>query len=106
MKEVEGNGGVCKYGANENGQNSYFLTFMSEDISLFKKYPDIIVVDATYKVNGYLYPLLNVMCIDGVLILHVFVRCESVELLCKCLQDLYDVCETIPKVLFTYRVFW
>ncbi|GFR68226.1 secreted protein [Elysia marginata] len=62
--------------------------------ALISQYPEVLIMDATYKRNHYLLPLVTVMCIDqngdGHPVLHAFVRHEDSNLIAKCLEFLSD----------------
>ena len=95
LKGIRDEGGCTKFGVNESGEFQYVL-FMTSDMKKdLMRFPDILVMDATYKVNKYLYPLVNVMCVDaegeGRPVMHGFVVSENRANAGACLNFLKSV---------------
>uniref|UniRef100_A0A2C9M5Z0 ZSWIM1/3 RNaseH-like domain-containing protein n=1 Tax=Biomphalaria glabrata TaxID=6526 RepID=A0A2C9M5Z0_BIOGL len=108
LNSIKVGGGMVKYGVTPENEFLYLAYMTKEMIDSLKANKTILIIDCTYKVNEYLFPLLNVMCIDangnGVLVLHAFVRNESVEILSECLSVLHDVCVE-PQIIFVDKDF-
>ncbi|GFR77265.1 zinc finger SWIM domain-containing protein 3 [Elysia marginata] len=107
LQNIREEGGVTKVGVNESGEFE-FLFFMTASMRRdLEKYCDVLVMDATYKVNCYLYPLVNVLCVDsegsGRPVLHGFVRKECCASLMSCLtflKSVFSVDMSGPSVFF------
>ncbi|XP_055898752.1 uncharacterized protein LOC129928429 [Biomphalaria glabrata] len=108
LNSIKVGGGMVKYGVTPENEFLYLAYMTKEMIGSLKANKTILIIDCTYKVNEYLFPLLNVMCIDangnGVPVLHAFVRNESVEILSECLSVLHDVCVE-PQIFFVDKDF-
>ncbi|GFO02863.1 Zinc finger swim domain-containing protein 3 [Plakobranchus ocellatus] len=112
LEEIRNEEGYSKFGVSECGEFEYlfFVTrSMKRDLDRFC---DVLVMDATYKMNCYLYPLVNVLCVDGEgggrPVLHGFVRNESCTSLLSCLSFLKSVMSMDingPSVFFVDKDF-
>ncbi|KAK6980294.1 sedoheptulokinase, partial [Biomphalaria glabrata] len=76
LNSIKVGGGMVKYGVTPENEFLYLAYMTKEMIGSLKANKTILIIDCTYKVNEYLFPLLNVMCIDangnGVPVLHAF----------------------------------
>lgn len=77
IDEIEEGGGKVEFRTQENGTFQY-LAFITKDmIKTMGQFPEILLMDATYKCNLFYYALFNVLVIDGngqgILVLHAFV---------------------------------
>ncbi|GFO02950.1 hypothetical protein PoB_002945500 [Plakobranchus ocellatus] len=95
--ELEG-GAVCV--GKDDGGGFEFLFLMTREMRRFiELYPEVMILDVTYKTNMYLYPLLTAMVIDceghGIPVMHAFFK--------KGGQDIHG---TLSQTLFTAIQFY
>ncbi|GFS16872.1 zinc finger SWIM domain-containing protein 3, partial [Elysia marginata] len=107
LRVIRDQGGHTKFGMNESGEFEFVLFVTAEMKNDLLRFPDILVMDVTYKVNKYLYPLVNVMCVDaeggGRPVLHGFIRSESCVSVIACLDFLKSIMSDAlcaPSVFF------
>ena len=90
LLNLQAEGGVFKFGTTGGGEFRY-LAFITRDmLHTLNKYPEVIVMDTTYKVNNNNYPLLNVLIIDnngqGRPVFHALLASEDSIILSACLS--------------------
>ena len=95
INSLKESGGDVAYGLDESTGVFKYLVYMSSSMkNLIYRYPEVLIMDATYKTNHYLLPLLTVMCIDqngaGHPVLHAFIRHQDKTILGTCLDFLVD----------------
>ncbi|KAK3764991.1 hypothetical protein RRG08_011078 [Elysia crispata] len=95
INSLKESGGDVAYGLDESTGVFQYLVYMSSSMkNLISRYPEVLIMDATYKTNHYLLPLLTVICIDqngaGHSVLHAFIRHEDKTILGTCLNFLVD----------------
>ena len=95
IHSLKENGGDVAYGLDESTGAFQYLVYMSSAMkNLIARYPELLIMDATYKTNHYLLPLVTVMCIDqngaGHPVMHAFVRHEDKAIIGTCLDFLVD----------------
>ena len=82
INSLKESGGDVAYGLDESTGVFQYLVYMSSSMTnLISRYPEVLIIDATYKTNHNLLPLLTVICIDqngaGHPVLHAFTRHED-----------------------------
>ncbi|XP_070183049.1 uncharacterized protein [Littorina saxatilis] len=89
IDEIEAKGGKVQFATDENNGFKY-LAFVTKDMmESLEQYPEILIMDATYKCNACDYALLNILVIDangqGIPVFHAFVSSETSDMLSSCL---------------------
>ena len=90
LRDVIAKGGHGEVGRDEHGA-FLFVTFQTKLMRIMLlTYPECFIMDGTYKVNSYLYPLLTVMVIDGeghgMPVFHALMAKEDRNIMQKCLH--------------------
>ena len=97
LKEVVANGGYGEVGKDDTGA-FLFAAFVTRPMrAMLNAFPECLIMDATYKVNHYLYPLLTIMVLNGeghgMPVFHAFLAKEDKIIIEQCLrifQKLFD----------------
>ena len=97
LKEVVANGGYGEVGKDYTGA-FLFAAFVTRPMrAMLNAFPECLIMDATYKVNHYLYPLLTIMVLNGeghgMPVFHAFLAKEDKIIIEQCLrifQKLFD----------------
>ena len=97
LKEVVANGEYEEVGKDDTGI-FLFAAFVTRSMrAMLDAFPECLIVDATYKVNHYLYPLLTIMVLNGeghgMPVFHAFLAKEDKVIFGQCprvFQELFN----------------
>ena len=109
INSLNESGGDVAFVLDESTGVFQYLVYISSSMeNLISRYPEVLIMDATYKTHLYLLPLLTIMCHDhngaDHLVLHAFIRHEDKTILGTCLDflvDRYDSSQTRTIYLWT-----
>lgn len=90
LERLQSEGGVFKYGMNECGEFKFLALMTKEMLHSLTQFPEVLIMDTTYKVNKHNYPLLNILAVDnnghGRPVFHAFLSSEDSVILSSCLS--------------------
>jgi hypothetical protein len=97
LEELVENGGDVRFAVKENEDLEY-LGFMSQTMKEYaSKFPELLVMDVTFRVTKSGYPLLNILCIDangqGYPVYHGFLASECQSTIALALRHFSDCLE-------------
>ncbi|KAK3743347.1 hypothetical protein RRG08_061283 [Elysia crispata] len=94
INSLNESGGDVAYVLDESTGVFQYLVYIFSMENLISRYPEVLIMDATYKTHHYLLPLLTIMCHDqngaDHPVLHAFIRHEDKTILGTCLDFLVD----------------
>jgi len=98
LRQIVDDGGFVEYAKDDKNNFMYVVFQTKQMIDVLQKFPEVLILDFTYKTNKYLLPLLTVMAVDGeghgLPVLHAFVKKEDTEFIAKCLTALSSKYDT------------
>ena len=108
LKDIEGKGGRCHFGHSDTGDFK-FLCFSTNEMKVIRDlntFPDTLIMDASYKIDNFLHPILSILCIDQEgnerLVCHTYLLSEDTEILSLCLQYFHILFDANKCNTFSY----
>ena len=65
LDAIKEEGGSVEWGINDDNTFSYIVYCTAQMRNALIKYPDVLIMDTTYKTNNYLLPLTTVMAVNN-----------------------------------------
>lgn len=107
VEELEEENFLWKVETDVNGHVTHLLFAAHKAISLFKMYPEVLLMDCTYKTNRFKMPLLNIVGLTGLgttfYVAFAFLRAEQENDYTWALQQLKSFLPVVPRLFITDR---
>ncbi len=107
LREMSEEGWVRSYETDMEGHLCQLFFASPVSLTLFDRYPEVLILDCTYNTNRFRFPLLNMVGINGLggtfYVAFAFIRSESEDNFKWALEQLRGHLTTAPQLIGTDR---